>query len=56
MSVIGRRSSGVEHFHGKEGVSGSNPDDGSKQNKYAPQASTWGVFFCAIQTPVHLYR
>jgi hypothetical protein len=22
-------SSGVEHFHGKEGVSGSNPEDGS---------------------------
>ena len=24
-----RRSSVVEHFHGKEGVSGSSPDDGS---------------------------
>ena len=33
-----RRSSGVEHFHGKEGVSGSNPDDGSTT------ALLYGVF------------
>jgi hypothetical protein len=26
---IRRLSSGVEHFHGKEGVSGSNPEGGS---------------------------
>ncbi len=28
--VLCRCSSVVEHFHGKEGVSGSNPDDGSR--------------------------
>ena len=29
IPLLGRLSSVVEHFHGKEGVSGSNPEDGS---------------------------
>lgn len=29
--LICHPSSGVEHFHGKEGVSGSNPEGGSKR-------------------------
>ncbi len=44
MSVIGRRSSGVEHFHGKEGVSGSNPDDGSISKSISRLSPIWVAF------------
>jgi hypothetical protein len=42
-----RLSSVVEHFHGKEGVSGSNPEDGSILEFFIISNPTpWGCFLC----------
>ena len=61
-----RLSSVVEHFHGKEGVSGSNPEDGSRLSKscfsgitsYSVYRSYWcrpykGRHFLFTQAGIH---